>query len=322
MLIDSLDIKVLRYIVAVDQAKSISRAAKSLYVSHSSISRAIAKTENELGMQLFYRTPLGVEATENGLEFIKQARSVLNEIDSLQRNYYSKKIQVRESLLVAANYSTSAENCFIDFYKRYGQYAEKQNFVFLEGTLQEVLNYISTEVCDIGEICCTSDHSESLFKRLTSSGLIWERLEQSPVSVQVRAGHPLTKYSTVAIEDLSPYPHIVFSDEAITNINYCSDVTKFNEYVYNKRIVVCERGTLRNIVYNTDGYYIGTYYGNQSFSNETDAVYIPLKDVDFTLDTYLIMRKKHVLSDLEKKYISLLRNMYNTDGEHPILEKL
>ena len=318
MNIDSLDLKVLRYIVAVDQTKSISQAAKQLFVSHSSVSRAIAKVESELGMQLFYRTPIGMEVTQNGEEFVRQVHNVLDDIDSLHRFAADSSIHTKDALLVAADHSSVAENCFLDFYNRYGKNAERQNYVFLEGTVQDVIGYVSGGICNLGELTFTSDRSETIQRRLDAYGLDWTLLEQTPVCIQVRREHPLTKLDTVATSDLAPYPHIAFSGEANTNINYCSDVSKYNENAGNKRIIVCERGTLRKFVANTDGYYIGSNNEDIVFASDTDTVCIPIEDVKNTLDTYWIKRKNYTLTEAEMKYIDLMRNAHgrrHTDSD-------
>ena len=50
------------------------------------------------------------------------------------------------------------------------------------------------------------------------------------------------------MRELRPYPHVTFADEDITNINYCSDVSQYNPSILEKRIVIQDRGTLRQIV--------------------------------------------------------------------------
>ena len=50
-----MDVRVLRYFLAVAREESFSRAAKSLYLSQPSISRQIQELEEELGAPLFVR---------------------------------------------------------------------------------------------------------------------------------------------------------------------------------------------------------------------------------------------------------------------------
>lgn len=69
----------LRYIVAVAQEKHFGRAAQRCYVSQPTLSIAIKKLEEELGVVLFDRSSSEVMATEAGQRIITQARRVLEE---------------------------------------------------------------------------------------------------------------------------------------------------------------------------------------------------------------------------------------------------
>jgi DNA-binding transcriptional LysR family regulator len=71
------ELRDLRYFVAVAQRRSFSRAAEALYLSQPSLSQAIKKLENELGVALFARTHHLVELTDAGAAFLREARVVL-----------------------------------------------------------------------------------------------------------------------------------------------------------------------------------------------------------------------------------------------------
>src|SRR5690606_2542753 len=50
----------------VSRSNSFSEAARELYMTQSAVSQAISKLENELDVQLFHRTPKGIELTNEG----------------------------------------------------------------------------------------------------------------------------------------------------------------------------------------------------------------------------------------------------------------
>lgn len=74
----------LRYIVAVAQEKHFGRAAQRCYVSQPTLSIAIKKLEEELGMVIFDRSSSEVMATEAGLRIIIQAQRVLEEANQIK----------------------------------------------------------------------------------------------------------------------------------------------------------------------------------------------------------------------------------------------
>lgn len=74
----------LRYIVAVAQEKHFGRAAQRCFVSQPTLSIAIKKLEEELGVSLFDRSSSEVLTTEAGERIVSQARRVLEEADLIK----------------------------------------------------------------------------------------------------------------------------------------------------------------------------------------------------------------------------------------------
>lgn len=75
----------LRYIVALATEGNFSRAADRCAVSQPSLSVAIARIEDELGVQLFERTKGHISPTDVGLKVIEQARHALDEAEKIRQ---------------------------------------------------------------------------------------------------------------------------------------------------------------------------------------------------------------------------------------------
>ncbi|QEL56097.1 hydrogen peroxide-inducible genes activator [Chromobacterium paludis] len=75
----------LRYIVAVARERHFGRAAQSCFVSQPTLSIAIKKLEDELGVTLFERGGQEVAVTEIGERIIEQSQRVLEEADAVKR---------------------------------------------------------------------------------------------------------------------------------------------------------------------------------------------------------------------------------------------
>jgi LysR family transcriptional regulator, hydrogen peroxide-inducible genes activator len=74
----------LRYIVAVGRERHFGRAAEACFVSQPTLSVAIKKLEDELGVQLFERGSTEVSITPIGLQIIEQAQHVLEQAGTIK----------------------------------------------------------------------------------------------------------------------------------------------------------------------------------------------------------------------------------------------
>jgi len=76
-----MELRHLRYFVAIAEERSFTRAAERLWVAQPGLSTQIRKLELELGLQLFERHTRGVDLTDAGVLFLERARAALRAID-------------------------------------------------------------------------------------------------------------------------------------------------------------------------------------------------------------------------------------------------
>jgi LysR family transcriptional regulator, benzoate and cis,cis-muconate-responsive activator of ben and cat genes len=71
-----MDLRQLKNFIAVAEERNIGRAALRMHLSQPPLTRQIQALENDLGVQLFTRTPRGVDLTQAGEALLKDARSI------------------------------------------------------------------------------------------------------------------------------------------------------------------------------------------------------------------------------------------------------
>ena len=77
-----MELRQLRYFVAVAEHANFNRAAANLHVAQPALSRQVMNLEKDLGMPLLERLPRGVKLTPAGQAFLDRARRILADVES------------------------------------------------------------------------------------------------------------------------------------------------------------------------------------------------------------------------------------------------
>jgi len=88
----------LKYVVALAQERHFGRAAQKCFVTQPTLSLALAKLEDELGVRLFERNKNAVLVTVRGQAIVEQARRVLDEVGKIQHIARGGKDQLSGAL--------------------------------------------------------------------------------------------------------------------------------------------------------------------------------------------------------------------------------
>lgn len=80
-----MNIRDLRYLVALAEHRHFGRAAEASFVSQPTLSTQLRKLEDELGVTLIDRTPRRVALTPIGQDIVARARRILAEVDALRK---------------------------------------------------------------------------------------------------------------------------------------------------------------------------------------------------------------------------------------------
>lgn len=79
-----LDLQQLRQLIAVAEHKTLTDAAESLYISHSTLSRSVKKLEKELGVRLFEHSKNRICLNECGKIAVEESKKVLSQLETLE----------------------------------------------------------------------------------------------------------------------------------------------------------------------------------------------------------------------------------------------
>ncbi|NWN92889.1 hydrogen peroxide-inducible genes activator [Marinobacter adhaerens] len=95
----------LRYVVMLARERHFGRAAERCHVSQPTLSVAVKKLEDELGIPLFERSKSSIQVTETGQRIVEQAQRVLDQVGVIRDMAQDGKNQLSSPLKVGAIYT-------------------------------------------------------------------------------------------------------------------------------------------------------------------------------------------------------------------------
>jgi LysR family hydrogen peroxide-inducible transcriptional activator len=95
-----MELQQLRYVSAIAETGSFSRAAERCQVAQPSLSQQVLKLEQDLGAKLFDRLGRSVRLTDAGRAFLPHARSILNQMETARSSVADTLADIRGSVAV------------------------------------------------------------------------------------------------------------------------------------------------------------------------------------------------------------------------------
>jgi len=174
-----MDLRQLRYLIAVVEERSVSGAAARLNMSQPPLSNAIARMERELGVQLLERHARGVEPTEAGTYLAENARRLLAISDEVFASVVAVGTGRKGSLTLAAVSGTSWE-LLPAALKTFAQDRPDVDIEVLEFAPAEVVDQVKAQRADAGLVHSTSTR---YIERLYGADLEVAMVRRQPLAV-------------------------------------------------------------------------------------------------------------------------------------------
>jgi DNA-binding transcriptional LysR family regulator len=190
----AVELRHLRYFIAVAEELHFGRAATRLYVSQSALSQAVSRTEKQLGVKLLLRTRRNVRLTPAGAELLRDARiliadhrQAMRRVRSIGLGETTASIQLGVALL-AETVVAPALAAFSDARTR----------LVIERTLalsERILEHLQAGMLHAAVV-------HQLPALASTRGIQWERLRTGRLAAVASATSPLAQRPRVSLRDL------------------------------------------------------------------------------------------------------------------------
>src|SRR6201996_878746 len=196
-----MNIRDLKYLVALAEHKHFGRAAQASFVSQPTLSTQIRKLEDELGVALVERTPRKVLLTETGREIAQRARDVLTEVEQIRA--IARRTRDPESGTIRLGiFPTLGPYLLPHVIPRLRSRFPRLELLLREEKTEQVLHMLREGTLDAG-ILALPVHDDSLHT---------EFLFEEPFVLAVPSGHALASRASLRMEDLSQQNLLLLED--------------------------------------------------------------------------------------------------------------
>ncbi|HSY17610.1 MAG TPA: LysR substrate-binding domain-containing protein [Candidatus Acidoferrales bacterium] len=195
-----MELRHLRYFVAVAEALNFTKAAVRMRVAQPALSRQVSDLEEELGVDLLKRTSHGVLLTAEGKMFLEDARAMLKHADeSVAKVRALARGELGE---LQVGYLPPLDLHILPRALAEFQKATPGVKVVLHDLgSDEICNELRNGTLHLGLMMQPSEE--------TNAGIEFEEVGRYPFFVAMASGHPLTRMNAVSIETLAQQPLVV-----------------------------------------------------------------------------------------------------------------
>ena len=299
----------LKYVTTIANIGSISEAAKRLFVSQPSLTKAIKELEKEMGITIFDRTNKGITVSKEGERFLGYARQVLEQAALLEEQYKSQSGGKKQFSVSTQHYSF-AVNAFVELLKGAG--IDKYDVSLRETQTYEIIDDVAHMKSEIGLLYYNDFNRPVLEKLIHTNELTFTELFTAHPHVFIGKTHPLANKDVVSMDELEEYPYISFEQGDHNSFYFSEEI--FSTVVRPKHIRVRDRASLFSLLLGLDGYTVSSGVIDKEVNGE-NIISVPLAEEGLMHIGY-ITNNKMQRSRLGQEYIQALEQYVGNYGRH------
>ena len=194
-----MEIRVLRYFLAVVREESITKAAEALHITQPTLSRQLSQMEEEVGVRLFERGTRKIKLTNEGILLRRRAEEIIQLVDTTERELVEQDEQVEGKISIGCGEIATVQ-MLPELIRTFREKYTRVSFDIFTATADLVKEQMDKGLLDIGLLLEPVDMEKYDFIRLD--------MKENWV-VLMRPDDPLAEKENVTAEDLLPLPLIL-----------------------------------------------------------------------------------------------------------------
>lgn len=288
-----MEIRVLRYFLAVVREEGINRAAEVLHITQPTLSRQLSQLEDEVGVKLFHRGAKKITLTNEGILLRRRAEEILALVDRTEQELVEQD-ELVEGRIVIGGGELAAMQELPEIIQSFREKYPLVTFDIFTGNADLVKEQMEKGLIDIGVLLEPIDMEKFDFIRLKG---------KEQWAVLMRPDDPLAEKESISAKDLENAPLILPRRTNVQNelVNWLGDSFQESQVIFTSNLstngaLMVQKGLAYSLVIE----------GSVPFWDKDKITFRPLSP-QLTANSVLAWKKQQPFSLAATKFIQHMR---------------
>lgn len=293
----------MKYALEVAKMGSLYKASEKLLVAVPNISRSIKELEADLNITIFERTTKGMSLTPEGEEFIALAKSILGQIEQMEK-YYREGPTKKQRFSISVPRACYISEAFAEFSKMLSK--DSAEIFYKETNSERTIQNMLNQDYKLGIVRYAENYDSHFKAMLEDKGFVYELVTEFTYSLIMSRDNPLSKKQEIKFDDLSGCIEIAHADPYVPSMPLSKVVKEELPDNINRRIYIFERASQFDLLEKNPETFMWVSPAPQSLLEKYNLVQKKCVDNKRVYKDILIYKKGYKLTNLDKSFLTKL----------------
>lgn len=293
----------MKYAVEVARVGSLNKASDSLYVALPNVSRSIRELEADLGITIFDRSAKGMTLTPAGEEFIGYAKSILHQIEQVEK-LYRDGAPGKQSFSISVPRACYISDAFAQFSRTLSD--KPAEIFYKETNSQRTIRNILDNDYKLGIIRYAENYDRYFKSMLEEKGLSCELVTEFSYMLIMSEDSPLTAKEEITFDDLSGLIEIAHADPYVPSLPMSKVFKEEHPDNIDRRIFIFERASQFELLTQNPQTFMWVSPAPQSVLERYHLVQKKCAENQKVYKDMLVYRSGYKFTELDRQFITAL----------------
>lgn len=294
----------MKYAVEIAKTNSLNKAAETLYVGQSALSRAIKELESTLGVTLFERSSKGMTLTPDGQLFVHYAKTVLKQVDNIE-TMFSQGRTDKQRFSVSVPRASYVADAFAAFTTLLEKDRDAEIYYTETNSMTTVKNVLS-DSSKLGIIRYAQSFDKYYKDMMEEKGLAYELVCEFTFKVLMSRQSPLARLAELTTDDLRRHTEIAHADPYVPYLPLSEVKKEELPDAFGRRIFVYERASQFELLCKNPDTFMWVSEVPRDLLERYGLVTVSCTDNSRIYKDLLIRREDYKLTKLDQMFIEQL----------------